>query len=322
VTDVPYLPQRRGPSRDGSRRLPFAALFVLGVTLVVATRLVAVAQVPTATRRPSTLTERLWDFPTSPVGPTRVAVLVPTARAPGERWPVLVALHGWGEAARGPEEGVWGWAHDYELGASDAELRRRRLRAEAFLGFVSPTRYDALRRDLARRPYRGMIVITPYTPDVLSPDGGDPSAAWSDWLVSTVLPRVRAELPALATREATGIDGVSLGGLLALETGLRHPEAFGVVGALQAAVRNRVERVMGRHLPSPTRPAQRIRLLGTRSDRLTRDINALDAAMTARGIAHDLRVVEGPHDYIFNRGAGGVEMLLFHDRALRGEPAL
>jgi len=95
-----------------------------------------------------------------------------------------------------------------------------------------------------------------------------------------------------------------------------------VVGALQAAVRNRVERVMGRHLPSPTRPAQRIRLLGTRSDRLTRDINALDAAMTARGIAHDLRVVEGPHDYIFNRGAGGVEMLLFHDRALRGEPAL
>jgi hypothetical protein len=288
---------------------------------VVATRFVAVAQVPPTTHRPSTLTERLWEFPTSPIGPTRVAVLVPTTRAPGERWPVLVALHGWGEAARGPEEGVWGWPHDYELGASDAELRRRRLRVEAFLGFVSPARYDSLRRDLTRRPYRGMIVVTPYTPDVLSPDGGDPSAAWSDWLVSTVLPRVRAELPALPTREATGIDGVSLGGLLALETGLRHPETFGVVGALQAAVRNRVPRVLGRYVASPTRPAQRIRLLGTRSDRLTRDITALDAAMTERHIPHDLRVVEGPHDYIFNRGAGGVEMLLFHDRALRGEPA-
>ena len=29
----------------------------------------------------------------------------------------------------------------------------------------------------------------------------------------------------------------------------------------------------------------------------------------------------GPHDYVFNQGPGGVEMLLFHDRALRGEPS-
>lgn len=311
--------------RDVARRLPLPllTLALIAATLVLGVRWIACAQrIPRPTRRPGTLTERLWEFSTSPIGPTRVAVLLPPARSAGERWPLLVALSGWGESARGPEEGVWGWAHDYELGASDAELRRRRLRPEAFLGFVAPARFETLRRDLARRPYRGVVVVTPYTPDVLNPDGGDPSAAWGDWLVSTVLPRARAELPVLATREATGVDGVSLGGLLALETGLRHPEAFGVVGSLQAAVRNRVERVMARHVASPARPPQRIRLLGTRSDSLTRDITALDAAMTARRVPHELRVVEGPHDYVFNRGAGGVEMLLFHDRALRGEPAL
>jgi hypothetical protein len=321
---VPPPPRARRPLlRDGARPLllPLLALFVAASLLVTGLRLVAVAQVPAATRRPSTLTERLWDFPSSPAGPTRVGVLLPPTRAAGERWPVLIALSGWGESARGPETGVWGWAHDYELGASDAELRRPRLRREAFLGFVAPPRLEALRRDLARRPYRGLVVVTPYTPDVLDLDGGDLSAAWGDWLVSTVLPRVRAELPVLATRGSTGIDGVSLGGLLALETGLRHPEAFGAVGSLQPAVRRRVERVMARLAPAAARPPQRIRLLATRQDGLTRDVTALHAAMTARGFTHEFRVVEGPHDYVFNRGAGGVEMLLFHDRALRGEPS-
>ena len=307
--------------RRRSLRAPSATLLVLGVTLIVLAALVAQGQVPTATHRRSTLTETLWTWESSPVGPTRVAVLVPPRRSPEERWPVLVAFHGWGESVRGPERGVWGWAHDYELGASDAELRRRTLRREAFLGFVEPARFERLRRDLTRRPYRGAIVVTPYTPDVLDADGGDLAAAYGDWVVSTVLPRVRRELPALATREATGVDGVSLGGILALETGLRHPETFGVVGALQPAVRGRVERVMARYAAASSRPAQRLRLVGSRGDRLTRDITLLHDAMSARGLDHDLRVVEGPHDYVFNRGAGGVEMLLFHDRALRGLPA-
>lgn len=302
-------------------RAPPLVILVVGLTLVVLATLVAQGQVPSPTRRRSTLTETLWAWDSSPIGPTRVAVLLPPRRAPDERWPVLVAFHGWGESVRGPERGVWGWAHDYELGASDAELRRRSLRREAFLGFVEPARFERLRRDIARRPYRGAIVVTPYTPDVLDADGGDLAAAYGDWVVSTVLPRVRRELPALATRETMGVDGVSLGGILALETGLRHPETFGVVGALQPAVRGRVDRVMARYAATASRPSQRIRLVASRGDRLTRDITALHDAMSARGIPHDLRLVEGPHDYVFNRGPGGVEMLLFHDRALRGLPA-
>jgi hypothetical protein len=43
--------------------------------------------------------------------------------------------------------------------------------------------------------------------------------------------------------------------------------------------------------------------------------------MTQANIAHEFKLLTGPHDYVFNRGPGAVEMLLFHDRALRGRPA-
>ena len=45
-------------------------------------------------------------------------------------------------------------------------------------------------------------------------------------------------------------------------------------------------------------------------------------ALNAEHVAHEFVVVAGPHDYAFNRGPGGIEMLLWHDRVLRGEPAI
>ncbi|MBI5512669.1 MAG: esterase [Deltaproteobacteria bacterium] len=248
-------------------------------------------------------------------------MLLPTRRSPSERLPLLVCFHGWGESLRGVQRGAFAWSRDYELGASDAELRRSPLRREAFLGFVAASRFNTLRADLARRPYQGVAVVAPFTPDVLPAEAGALQDAYSDWVVQVLVPRARRELPVLATREATGVDGVSLGGFQALTLGFEHPELFGVVGALQPAVNDRVALVLGRHRASPSRPSQRVRLVTSTRDIFRRHILALDAAMSARGIAHDLRVVEGPHDYVFNRGAGGVEMLLFHDRALRGLPA-
>ena len=286
-----------------------------GVLLLGVATLRAGAQ---TTSRPSTLRASIWNFAQTPLGRMRAVVLTPSQLAPGERLPLLVALHGWGETLRGVDRGALGWSRDYELGASDAELRRQPLRAEAFLGFVDADRFGRLRRDLAARPYRGLVVVAPFTPDVLDADAGTLQHAFDAWVVSELVPRARRELPVLREREATGIDGVSLGGLHALEIGLAHPETFGVVGALQPAVRNRVDRVLARYSPSASRPVQRVRLVTSHDDVYRRDVTALDVAMRARGIEHDVRVVAGPHDYVFNRGPGGVEMLLFHDRALRG----
>jgi len=308
-----------GPRRPRARiSTPTLVALALGVGLIVLSRLLASAQSPP---RPSSLRTVVWDFPQTTVGPMRAVVMMPPGASQGTRLPLLLALHGWGETLRGVERGAFGWSRDYELGASDRELRLRSLRREAFLGHVDEGRFQQLRRDLAARPYQGMVVVAPFTPDVLGADSGTLQSGFDRWVVETLVPRARRELPVLADRAATGIDGVSLGGLHSLEIGLAHPEVFGVVGALQPAVRGRIDRVLARYVASPSRPPQRVRLVTSRGDVYRRDVGALDAAMRARGIAHDLRVVAGPHDYVFNRGPGGVEMLLFHDRALRGLPA-
>lgn len=292
--------------------------------MVLLARVLARAQQPPARRDLRAFDTIEWDFGMTAAGPMRAVVMLPHDRAPTDRFPLLIALHGRGEAERGVARGAWGWARDYELGASDRALRARRLSRHAFFDLVDDTRLERLRRDLARQPYRGVVVVAPYTPDVLTDPDAGPSlqSAFDDVMVNTIVPRARRELPVIATREATGIDGVSLGGLHALWIGLAHPETFGAIEALQAAVRRRQDLVADRYVASATRPAQTIRLVTTDHDPLRPDVEAMSRTLTARGIAHTLLELRGPHDYIFNRGPGGVEMLLFHDRVLRGERAL
>ena len=66
----------------------------------------------------------------------------------------------------------------------------------------------------------------------------------------------------------------------------------------------------------------RLRLVTSDQDYFRGAIGQLHLALESEGIEHEHLVLPGPHDYIFNRGPGGVEMLLWHDRVLRGEPGL
>lgn len=291
-------------------------LGLAGLFLVLGGRLVGNAQ--RAAPRPTAMRTTVWDFPRGPSGPMRAVAMVPEWARPGERFPLLVTFHGWGESVRGVQRGAFGWPRDYELGASAYALRRVPFERAGFLGHVDERRFQHLRRDLARRPFQGVVVVAPYTPDILGNDAGALQADYARWVIETLIPRARRELPVVATREATGVDGVSLGGLHALLLGFDHPEVFGAVGALQPAVHERVAMVASRYVSSPTRPAQRVRLVTSRGDIFLGDVNALHAALDARGVVHERRVLAGPHDYVFNRGPGGIEMLLFHDRALRG----
>jgi hypothetical protein len=264
----------------------------------------------------------VWDFPETPAGPLRAIALVPRDRAPASRFPLLVALHGSGESRRGVERGAWGWARDYQLGECDQALRRPARLPQLLGSMVTEARLRALRRELVRQAYRGLVLVTPYTPDLLASlqDLGSAShQAYDAWLAGALVDRARAELPVLSDRESTGIDGVSLGGLHALWTGLGHPDVFGAVGALQPAVHLRQEQLADRYVGGVARPPQKIRLVTSDADPLRPDVQAMERTLRARGIPHEFRMLTGPHDYAFNRGPGGAEMLLFHDRALRGE---
>jgi enterochelin esterase-like enzyme len=236
---------------------------------------------------------------------------------PHERLPIVIALHGQGEARRGPLRGFLGWVTDYHLPDAFAALGRGALTTDDYQGFVRAEHLAARNAALHAQPFRGLLVVTPYTPDLMSePPGSDTLRAFGDWLVGPMLEAVRTELPfAAQTREGTGIDGVSLGGMVALEVGLRHAGQLASVGGIQPAIRDRVTA-----LAPLADGTQRIRLVSSDDDPFLGVTRELSAALLARRIDHDLVVTPGPHGYDFNRGPGGIELLYFHDRVLTREP--
>jgi len=254
-----------------------------------------------------------WTFD----GGGRAIVVVPTWQKPDEKLPVLFALHGRGEANKGPELGVMGWPRDYALLRAIERVCMPPLTSTDYEGFFDPKRLADTNADLEKSPFRGMVVVCPYSPDV---DLRKPAQlrAYGDYLVGSVLPRVKKELPVLGTPASTGIDGVSLGGALALRIGLGNPELFGAVGSLQAAIgEDQVTDFTELAKSARARNASlQLRLLTSTEDYFKSAITHASQAWRSAGVAHDFAVVPGPHDYPFNRGPGAIEMLLWHDRRL------
>ncbi|MCA9599175.1 MAG: esterase [Myxococcales bacterium] len=266
--------------------------------------------------------ELTWVYDTTPTGPIQVVISLPVRRE-SQRFPVLVALHGRGEAFKGPARGARGWIDDYWLPKAIERLHEPPLTKKDFLDIVDEARLAKLNASLEKEPYHGLIVVCPYTPDVLA--GDKPFSAvtpFATWLVEELLPRVKRETPAIGKPEATGIDGVSLGGRVSLLTGLERPEAFGDVATLQAAFDSEDAPELTRRARAATtrNPKLELRLLTSDGDFFLRATRTISKAWTDAGIAHQFVEIPGPHDYPFNRGPGAYEMLLFHDRVLRGEP--
>ena len=263
--------------------------------------------------------ELTWTFDQTPLGRIDVVVVLPDRR-PLERFPLLIALHGRGEAMKGPVRGARGWVDDYALGRAIRRLSLPPLKAEDFEDIVDAKRLNLLNTQLQSRPYAGLVVLCPYTPDILAGERAFESAQpYGRFLVETVIPRARRELPVIDTPEATGIDGVSLGGRLALLSGLYQPAAFGAVATLQAAFdsSDAIRLAALGAAAKKENPRIQFRFLTSDGDYFLAANRAISAAFSASHVEHQFLVVPGPHDYIFNRGPGALEMLLFHDRALR-----
>jgi enterochelin esterase-like enzyme len=129
---------------------------------------------------------------------------------------------------------------------------------------------------------------------------------------------VRRSTPAFASPEATGIDGVSLGGVVALRIGLTSPEAFGAIGGIQPAFANgqSAEWTALAQGARARRPELKLRLITSHEDYFHEAIVGVSRAWIAAGVPHDFADLPGPHDYVFNRGPGSIELLLWHDRVL------
>lgn len=258
-----------------------------------------------------------WDLGQKPWGRARAVIVVPSWGRADARFPVLVALHGRGESVKTPAEGAMGWPRDYAMVRAYDRLRSPPLRETDYEGIVDPSRLADANAKLARRPFGGLVVACPWLPDVRPATTGD-IAEYAQFLLGSLLPRVRAETPSLSSPEATGIDGVSLGGAVALRIGLTRPDAFGAVGGIQPALSEgqNAEWTALAQGARARRPGMKLRLLTSHEDYFRDAILGVSRAWNAAGVAHDFAEVPGPHDYVFNRGPGSIELLLWHDRAL------
>ncbi len=254
-----------------------------------------------------------WTLP----GDGRAVSIVPAWAKPDEKLPLLFALHGRGEANKGPALGVMGWPKDYALLRAIERVCAPPLTTTDFEGMVDAKRLVAHNEALAKEPFAGIVIVCPYSPDV---DLRKPAQIreYESYFMKTVLPRAKKELPVLGTPSSIGIDGVSLGGALSLRIGLGNADAFGAVGTLQAAIGED-------QVPEFTELARaarakndklQLRLLTSDKDYFRNAIRSTSKAWQAAGIAHQLDEVPGVHDYPFNRGPGAIEMLLWHDRVL------
>lgn len=301
------------------------AFLVSAGTLVACGTRVAPAPMPVATRVSSsapspppverTLEILDWTFPSEMGGDKRAVVIVPRPVPAGTKLPVLVALHGLGETTD-PITGANGWVKSYGLDRTYDRLLHPPLHPEDFQNLVTSERLTEINESLAARPLEGVIVACPYVPKDIG--GGTPIELYARWLGERLLPRLRAELPSRDDLAGTGIDGVSLGGWAALRIAMTRPDLFGVVGALQPAILDAGMVEWATTLIAQKLGKRPLRIVTSTEDLYRWPLVELDKRLTAKSIAHEFLVTPGPHDYPWNKGPGGIEMLLFHDRALRG----
>jgi predicted alpha/beta superfamily hydrolase len=82
----------------------------------------------------------------------------------------------------------------------------------------------------------GKARINEYTPTKAPRLGGGRADQYAKFLMQEVMPFVQREYRALSDRRVTGIGGSSLGALLSLYLGLKHPQTFGRIAALSPSI--------------------------------------------------------------------------------------
>jgi enterochelin esterase-like enzyme len=258
-----------------------------------------------------------WALPGDAKIGRRAVVLVPTYLPKGARVPLLVLLHGLAETVD-EEMGAYAWVKRYGVGEGFAHARAPKTISMASLKkMATEERIAEIQDSLEKKPFRGMVIACPYTPNIWKVGVSVDAAldVYASWLFDVLVPRLRSETP---VNGKLGLDGVSLGGYASLGVGVRKLESIDALGCVQAAVStsdaeswaDRIQKAFA------SKGAKPLSLITSTSDAFRKPVETLSAALKKRAIAHDFRLAIGPHDQPFLRGPGSLEMLLWHDRAL------
>lgn len=254
----------------------------------------------------------------------RFVLLVPKHLAKGEKVPLLVLLHGLGETVE-ERMGAYAWIERYGLGAAYDRLRRPPVQRTSKRPDWTNARVAEVNAELAARPFRGMVIACPFTPNVQkAPNRAAALDGYTKWLAEVVIPRARKESPALTSVESTWLDGCSLGGYIGIEVFLRRPDLFGAWGGVQSAIMPyRAESYASQIAAIAAKAAPRklrIHLETSIADPFREGNELLSSLLTKKGVPNDLLVLPGPHDQPWLRESGSLEMLLWHSRGSSAPP--
>lgn len=247
----------------------------------------------------------------------RFLLLTPRWQQPDEPVPLVVFLHGLGETGD-PRLGAHAWLERYGLGSAWQRLKRPPIERTSTRGEWTDPRLAEINAELAARPFRGFAMACPHMPNL---HGAAEVDAYARWVASALVPRCRKEANVIATAERTYLCGVSLGGWASLELLVRLPDVFGAWAGLQTAIGTWAAPGYAARIARGSPPAANGRtphhpllVLTSTLDHWRTSSEALVAALAERSVAHDFRIVPGPHDQPWLREAGTIEALHWLDR--------
>ncbi|MGB6067723.1 MAG: alpha/beta hydrolase-fold protein [Desulfomonilaceae bacterium] len=232
-----------------------------------------------------------------------------------KKYPLVIAFGGAGECARSPRDGALAWLYYYKTDEAVLALANNRLTPTDFRGLVTPHRLNDFNRRLKQRPYEGIIVACPSSP-LLTPLVGVEYPEYEEYIMNELVPVLKKRYRVADNR--LGVDGVSMGGSRSMYYGLKYPEVFYSIGSIQGAFGPYFD--IYRHFVKRNRQILRkrsIQLVTSDHDPLAPSVEKMHELLREFSIPHRYLKLTGPHDYIFNQGPGALELLVFHDRALR-----
>ncbi|GAC1351735.1 MAG: hypothetical protein NVSMB1_07640 [Polyangiales bacterium] len=251
-------------------------------------------------------------------GPSTAIAAVPKGLASWQRLPLVILLPGGHHNMQPHDHGCWGWWSEYRVGDADKALRRGSVTSRDYQFLVQRGELEETNRLLAFTPYRGAVIVTPWVVGrQLQPA---PHGHMVASFLRDVVARAREELPVIPTRQATGLGGMSSGGLHTIFAGSVCADLFSTLFAAQPFTEDLVKPlraiVRARYANGPP---QRLRMVTSFADHQRESTLALAAALREDGVPLEVHEYPGAHSAAFAQGPGSIDGLLMFDRALRAE---
>ena len=269
---------------------------------------------PTGCQKVEGAKQLLWSFDKHQVG-----VFLPE-RCANQPIPVLIVFHGRGEAQRGRDIGARAWFDDYALQKNLDQLILGEVSTELL---ALRDRAAAINRALKKAAYQPYAIITPSIDDRFRGEQlWESSNQIEVFFEEELLPKLRFSKIWSGQSRDLHVDGVSLGGRLtmALATSKQMRHRVSLFASLQAAFDMKEIPALVQAFRTVEDIPTRLRLLTSDQDYFL-DVNReLNKKLTEQKIGHDYLKVPGDHSYEFNRGIGGLEMLIYHDRIFQNLP--